>query len=275
MFSFVHHVKESVKKGKSKVNILKALAGTSWGQDKETITITYKSVVRSTLEYAAPTWAPIISATSWEDLQVVQNQALRVATGCYLKTHKDHLHQETKVLPIKEHRTMITKQYLAANFMPSHPGNKHLDKPALPRPRRLTPRMYKEEISSKYQAGKTYKETIKQIHTESVQACLEEYKINRVLKRKPPDISPAELNLPRRVRAELSRLRSGFSKRLNSYNTILDNLVLDQCPLCHVSPHDTSHLFQCEEKPTLLTVEDLWTKPREAADFLNLHQDEV
>ena len=65
------------------MNILKAQAGTSWGQDRETITITYKSVVRSTLEYAAPTWAPIISATSWEDLQVVQNQALRVATGCY------------------------------------------------------------------------------------------------------------------------------------------------------------------------------------------------
>ena len=85
--------------------------------------------------------------------------------------------------------------------MPSNLGNKHLDKPAPSRPRRLTPRMNKEEISSKCQAGKTYKETIKQIHTVSVQECLEKYKINRVLKRNPPDISPAELNLPRRIRA--------------------------------------------------------------------------
>jgi hypothetical protein len=92
MFTFSHHVKENIKKGKSKVNVFKALARSSWGQDKETLTITYKLVVHSTLEYAGPFWTPIISKISWADLQKVQNQALRVATGCYLKTQIDHLH---------------------------------------------------------------------------------------------------------------------------------------------------------------------------------------
>ena len=116
MFTFSHHVKETVKKGKAKVNILKALAGSSWGQDMETLTITFKSVVRSTLEYATPVWNPIISESRWEDLQRVQNQALRVATGCYLKSDIDHLHVETKVLPLRQHSTMLTKQFLASSF---------------------------------------------------------------------------------------------------------------------------------------------------------------
>ena len=147
MFTFSHHVKENIKKGKSKVNVFKALARSSWGQDKETLTITYKLVVHSTLEYAGPFWTPIISKTSWADLQKVQNQALRVATGCYLKSHVDHLHQETKVLPLQEHSSLLTKQFLASSFLPAHPGYKHLDKPPQARARRQTSRMHKE-ISS-------------------------------------------------------------------------------------------------------------------------------
>ena len=64
MYTFSHHIKETVKKSKGKVNALKSLAGSAWGQDKETLLITYKAVVRSTLEYGAPIWSPIISPTS-------------------------------------------------------------------------------------------------------------------------------------------------------------------------------------------------------------------
>jgi len=274
MYNFSHHIKETVKKGRSKVNVLKALAGSSWGQDKETLTITYKSIVRSTLEYAAPVWAPIISKTSWNDLQKVQNQALRVATGCYLKSNVDHLHQETKVLPLQEHSTMITKQFLAASFLPAHPGYKHLDKPPPARSRRPCSRMHKDEVSSKYQAGMSYKQTIKSIHTDTVQQCLDKYKPNKVLNSKPPEINKEELTLSRRERAELARLRSGYSQRLNSYNSIIDNKVQNRCPQCSVTPHDTYHLFNCGENPTLLNVIDLWTRPAMVAKFLKL-EDEV
>ena len=54
----------------------------STGQDQETLVSTYKSIGRSVLEYGAPIWSPIISNNSWNKLQVVQNQALRIATGC-------------------------------------------------------------------------------------------------------------------------------------------------------------------------------------------------
>ena len=42
---------------------------------------------------------------------------------------KDHFHQETKVLPLRVHSSILTKQLLAACHTPGHPGAKHLDLP--------------------------------------------------------------------------------------------------------------------------------------------------
>lgn len=147
MHYFNHHVSNTVEKAKKKLNVIKALAGTSWGQDQETLVITYKSICRSVLEYASPIWSPAISPTSWNKLQSVQNSALRVATGCYLKTNPAHLHQETKVLPLQDHCKLIAQQYLAACFLPGHPGRKHLDRPPDPRPTRgVNLLAYKPEV---------------------------------------------------------------------------------------------------------------------------------
>jgi hypothetical protein len=275
MYTFSHHVTETVKKAKTKVNVLKALAGTSWGQDKETLLMTYKSVCRSTLEYAAPVWSQIISKTKQENLQTVQNQALRVASGCLLMSHQDHLHQETKVLPLKEHSELISKQFLAASYQPTHPANKFLDKPQSKRNRRKTPLTFKEEVSNKFQAGYVYKQTLKSLHTDAVKNCIESYKTNSVLNSKPPEINPEEVKLTRKERSELARLRSGYSRRLNFYLNKIDNQVQDGCPLCKISPHDTEHLFNCAENPTILSVIDLWTNPVKVAKFLKLQDDEV
>ena len=156
---------ETVKKAKVKLNIIKSLAGSSWGQDKETMLITYKSICRSTLEYAAPIWAPSISDTNWSRLQSVQNQALRAATGCLAMTGIDHLHQETKVLPLRTHSNMLTKQLMAAFFLPAHPGYKHLRQAKPARNLKRTLLENEEEVTELYNRGITYKEVIKTIHT--------------------------------------------------------------------------------------------------------------
>ena len=98
MHTFNQHAKLTASKASKKINILKSLAGSTWGQSKETLILTYKSICRSVLEYAAPVWAPAISKSRWSDLQTVQNSALRIATGSLLMTNIDHLHIETKVL---------------------------------------------------------------------------------------------------------------------------------------------------------------------------------
>ena len=49
MYTFSKQTKKSLDRAKSKINVLKALAGTSWGQDRDTLTLTYKSTCRTAL----------------------------------------------------------------------------------------------------------------------------------------------------------------------------------------------------------------------------------
>jgi len=53
--------------------------------------------------YAAPIWFPNTSPYLVQKLQTIQNSALRIATGCVEMASIDHLHEETKILPIQDH----------------------------------------------------------------------------------------------------------------------------------------------------------------------------
>ena len=273
MHYFSTHIKQTAAKAKKKVNILKALAGTTWGQDQETLVITYKSIGRSVLEYAAPIWSPIISETSWNKLKVVQNSALRAATGCFLAADPEHLHQETHVLPIKAHANMVTQQYLAACHLPDHPGGKHLDRPPGRNLKKtmlnhnpvVDPLFYMPETSNLI-----YKEAIKSIHTKAVGDTINSYKPNKVLGTAPPKINKVEKTMSRRIRSQLSQLRSGYSNILNSFRSKLDAETTNNCPECHATPHDTIHLFECPANPTHLTPSSLWTEPDLVVEFLKL-----
>lgn len=275
--TFTKHIEQTVNKAKSRLNILKSLAGSDWGQDKSTILLTYKSIIRSILEYAVPVWGPTISATNWENLYRVEKQALRIATGCLLMTNEHHLHQETKVLPLRQHSLLLTKQFLVQCFDSTHPGNKHLHKPVADRPNRK-PTLYKHkpEIEGLFndlncsndKAGR--KKVIKNLHTKAVADCISSYQPNRVLQRPPPEISKTEENLTRRERTYLAQLRSGFCRKLMYYRNRIDNTVPNNCPTCGQHNHDTAHLFACPGNPTNLSPTHLWTEPEKASLFLKL-----
>ena len=74
------------------LQVIKALTG--WGKQKETLMATYKAVMRPALEYASSKWSPLSSSTSINKQQVMQNAALRTATGCTQDTNIHHLHDE-------------------------------------------------------------------------------------------------------------------------------------------------------------------------------------
>ena len=103
--------------------IKKALTATGWGKQKETLMATYKAVMRPALEYASSIWSPPASSTSINK-QVMQNAALRTATGCKQDTNI-HLHDETLTLPIHEHLQLHTSQYKQKTQHPSHPLHKY------------------------------------------------------------------------------------------------------------------------------------------------------
>ena len=76
-------------------NMLKALAGSSWGQDNETLLITYNALEKSIANYAAPVWSTKASDSSFKKIQTAKNAALRTATGAHKMASIDHLHQES------------------------------------------------------------------------------------------------------------------------------------------------------------------------------------
>ena len=101
-------------------NILKALAGTAWGQQKETLLLTYKAVGRSIINYAAPVWSTNIRDTTYRNIQYTQNVALRIATGYHKMSSVDHLHVEAKMLKVREDSELLSAQYLARCLKPGN-----------------------------------------------------------------------------------------------------------------------------------------------------------
>ena len=277
LFFFNHHAKDLRTRLNAKNNILKALSGSTWGKEKETIVNTYKAIGQSLLNYCCPIFTPTLSDASWEKLQTAQNSALRTATGCHLMTDIDHLHAETKIMPVKDHCQMLSKQFLLSTQRPNHPNRTNL---APPPPRRKMKKTLITEfgpqinsISTPDLSDKIYKSKLKQIHTESVRACIVKQSDNKVLQTKPPAISHTEKRLPRTTRSTLAQLRSGYSKYLNSFKARINNdpaiHVPDNCPNCQ-ELHTTNHLFNCTQNPTSLNVKNLWSKPVETARFLDL-----
>ena len=96
---------------------------------------------------------------------------------------------------------------------------------------------------------------------------------NRILATRPPDINDEELLLTRKERSLLAQLRSGFSRKVNSYLHRIDDSISNICPDCNATPHDVPHLFNCPSNPTQLTMRDLWRKPRECSRFLKLNDE--
>ena len=107
------------------LQIIKTLTATGCGKQKETLMATYNAVMRPALEYASSVWSPIASSTSINKLQVMQNAALRTATGCTQDTNIQHLHDETLTLPIHEHLQLHASLYKQKTQHPSHPLHKH------------------------------------------------------------------------------------------------------------------------------------------------------
>ena len=118
--SFNKHSQYVAERVSGRNNILIALAGTSWRQQKETLLMTYKAVGRSIINYAAPVWSPNLHDTNYRKIQYTQNKALRIATGCHNMSSIDHLHTEAEMLKVKEHSELLSSQDLARCL---EPGN--------------------------------------------------------------------------------------------------------------------------------------------------------
>ncbi|KAH7711067.1 putative reverse transcriptase - house mosquito [Aphelenchoides avenae] len=267
MFTFADHGRAAAAKTSRRNNILRALAGTSWGQQKETLLTTYKAVGRPIINYAAPVWTPLLSDTGFKRLQIAQNAALRTASGCLAMSSIDHLHQETAMLPVRDHNVLLTDQFYAAAGNPAHPNHHLVYEPDPPREMKHTIHSFSRKRTADAMAATCPLLYViqKKLHTTAVETSAPFLATNVVLGGRPPPVSNAEKTLPRKTRAKLAQLRSGYCRGLKSYVARIDPTTADACPHCDGTPHDTAHLFNCPAHPTDLKPIDLWNKPAEAA----------
>jgi hypothetical protein len=286
--TFKTHASNIHTKVKQRNHALRALAGTTWGKSKEILLTTFKAIGRSVINYAAPIWSPSLADSHWNKLQTAQNSALRSVTGCVRMSPIDHLHAECKMMPVKEHNLMLSKQFLFKcqnnvnhpNNIPSYkkPSNvvKHNfrtifaeDEPS------TSSHPYNTRSSQKNASQKEEIKSIEDIHTQCVNDYIETTSKNKVIGRRPPDINDEEKLLPRETRSTLAQLRSGYSSMLNDFQSrISNNKAKNKCPNCRGTPHTTKHLFNCPAAKTTLNVMDLWNNPIQTSKFLNLPDQE-
>ena len=62
---------------------------------------------------------PQYLTTPYSETSNYPNSAVRIATGCVRMTSIDHLQEETKILLVQDHLSLISSQYLARVLQPN------------------------------------------------------------------------------------------------------------------------------------------------------------
>ena len=143
------------------------------------------------LSYAAPIWFPNVSETNIGRLQRIQNEALRISTGCHRMANIHHLHAECRIMPVKEHLRMLCAQFLANAKRVGHVSHDVVSSGPGRRNQRQTLQSKVGAIVEPFlvdgvmPAGE-YSRVIKTIHSAAVSEAVNSQTPNRVLRINPP-----------------------------------------------------------------------------------------
>ena len=99
---FVQHCEDVCRKARSRLWILRCLAGSDWGWKKGLLRSTYTAMVKSVLMYATSAWGPWLSQTQWTKIESVQREAARIITGQYKSTPVESLMEEAGLVEIEK-----------------------------------------------------------------------------------------------------------------------------------------------------------------------------
>ena len=273
--TFTQHCDNIAVKVQQRNNVLKALAGSTWGCDKETLLATYLAISRSVLGHCSPVWTPSLIDTNWCRLQRGKNYALRISTGCIKMANVAELQQEARELPVLQLNEMISYQFAIVCHQPQHPYHLLFHRPPDDQPERRRSLIGRSKpniqqcLTEEPLSNTSYKLVISSIHQDAVWTAIESSS-SKLLNGRSTPIATAEQTLPRMMRTILAYQRTGHSRIFGQYMNIIDPTARNNCHNCGMSPHDTHHLSDCSSKQTALTAESLWNAPNEAAKHLNL-----
>ena len=121
---------------------------------------------------------------------------IRIITGCTADTITEHLHIETKTLPLSNHLKLHASQLRQKFQLPTHPLHNFLPQPAGLRKIKKTifDNWSGTTITIKNDNNNTptterITQNLKAIHTIAVDECLQSYKPNPILAQPAPNIN--------------------------------------------------------------------------------------
>ena len=107
-FLFSKHVSSLKAKFFPRLKALRCISASSWGPCKESLSLLYKSFLRSLLTYASPGWFPFLSATNIIKLERLHRAASRAITGCLSSSPIPLLLTEASLPPLRVTLTHFT-----------------------------------------------------------------------------------------------------------------------------------------------------------------------
>ena len=120
--SYREHFKTLRERCFKSLNVLKCVSRTSYGADRATLLVLYRSIVRSKLDYASFVYDSA-SESSKRTLDVVHHAALRVVTGAFRTSPALSLLAEAHEPPLSLRRQMLGMRYaLKLRQFPTHPA---------------------------------------------------------------------------------------------------------------------------------------------------------
>ena len=106
--SFSKHVSSLKAKFFPRLKALRYISASSWGPSEESLSVLYKSFLRSLLTYASPGWFPFLSATNITKLERLHRAASRAITGCLSSSPIPLLLTEASLPPLRVTLTHFT-----------------------------------------------------------------------------------------------------------------------------------------------------------------------
>ena len=107
-FSFSKHVSSLKAKFVPRLKALRCIFVSSWGLSKESLSLLYKSFLRSLSTYASPGWFPFLSVTNFTKLARLHRAASRAITGCLWSSAIPLLLSEASLRPLRVTLTHFT-----------------------------------------------------------------------------------------------------------------------------------------------------------------------
>lgn len=121
--SWCTHFHYIIDRCKPRINLLRCIAGSSWGADGPTLLRIYKSLIRPILEYGCEAFDSASDSLK-ANLDSIQYKALKICTGAIKGTSLVSLQVESGDPPLKIRRSFLTKVYaLVIRANEEHPNN--------------------------------------------------------------------------------------------------------------------------------------------------------